>query len=319
MRYVPAIWWANDLMIQEDIFEKIKLLVRDPAYRFSKFRSILEKIILPANFLKSITDNTIHRDEDKKFVLDWVTKRQNKLASIARDVDGFSEFMREHGARAFDELKRRFENFAQKREDLALPVSKILQTYDRKFTEFKRGFPNKLSIDVRPFDSQPVIQEYPPLSGMLKKMEELDTKPRQKDFFVAELANLKTQELLALSKYMQEIQKGKYVKHPFLLIRRERSRFFYNSGNTRTWASMFHAVKSHLISKLNQDYTDNSKIILEAETYDTYAKQLGHHTGRQYAQIGKTHSLRIFEERYIKAVKNETPTGYRYRIGTGKA
>jgi hypothetical protein len=149
-------------------------------------------------------------------------------------------------------------------------------------------------------------------------MEELDTKPRQRDFFVAELVNLKTEELLALSKYMQEIQKGKYVKHPFLLIRRERSRFFYNSGNTRTWSAMFHTVKSHLLAKLNQDYTDNSHIILEAETFDTYAKQLALHTGRKYAQFGRTHSLRIFEERYIKAVKNETPTAYRYRAGIGK-
>jgi hypothetical protein len=307
--YVPSKWWANEFRSDPIIYNKIKSLQTNPQYQNAKYRSILEKIILPEILIEHIADLTIFNTDNKQEVVAWLRDRQQKLSAVAIDINGFVEYLERHGASAMDELQQRYENFATKRQDFHLPSKLIIKAFRKNLANLQNRYKNdNLHVDTQPLFSQRINQESQDVNSIISGMLERNAKELQKDYFIGQLRRLTLYDLKKLSKYMQDVQNGLVVDHPFKTIRTERHSRFFSSGNTSSWSIMFHAVKAEIISKLKEAYSEDEQIILESNSYDDYHKLLNHHTGRSYARVGRTSSAAMFEKTFSRAVDNETPT-----------
>ncbi len=310
--YVPSNWWANNFIVDTEMYEKIKALQTNPEYQEAKLRSILEKIILPHKLIDALAEMTIFHAADKAEVVGWLKERQRKLAVKAENIIDFGDYVKTKGARALESLKTNFETFINKRKDLVIPAKAILQDYQTNLSTLQNYVRDSIHVDTRPVTNQRMKAHSQDIFGFLEEMKSKGAKPAQRDFFISKLPTLSQTELDALFQYMQKVQDGLIVDHPFKTVRTERHPAFYSSGNTDTWVAMRHAVKEEIITKLKAAYRDDGKIILEAYSYDEYHRILSQHSGRFFKRVGKTQSAAAYEKVFSRAVDNQTPTASRY-------
>ena len=323
--YLPDNWWAHcDILTSTPLIKKqIANLVNDKRYLKDKFRSILEKIVLPMELVKQIARVTIFNQDDLNATLEWIAERQKLIAAVAPRVDGFLTYLHQRQGRVIAELKIRYENFISKRTDLFPDgVSKLIEgKYDENFNSFMLQLPASL-VEERLASSKPVPtaskkaakestmdfkeEKNAPLSprNQIKQFLILMTlysdpkdtliiqKQHQLTYFQQEIKKMDLDALRYLSHYMNQVQQGTIHDGAFDVIRTER---FFGGGNTRSWQAMRHDVKAHIIDRLGAiNVVSGSKILLDRAKFHDYADLLNEHSGRLGTRWGNTSSYNSF-------------------------
>ncbi len=351
--FIPPHWWTHSYPLPENLKNKIKALPQQPDYQYRKHRAILEKIIMPDEIIKNIADAVFFNLARKTRLLDWMMARKQKMLLAAVQLPEFIEFIHQHGAHAVEALKQRYQQFVDKRKDLIFPQSPaiLFKLYDHNFQTLLNSYPfpeaqrpRQLAIPDSPMPSvvtpelstpppspEPFvayIAAHPTVSAMLTTMEyenfpTLHSEPQenQRDYFLQEITKLTIDELAALSEYMHDVQQGREPTHPFGAVRLKTSSCCDDgTGNTETWRTMRHAVKTTLIQKVQQQLQPepNTKAFLSRDEYEKYYRLMNQNTGHWYGRPFATSSARFFKSQFRVATTDEEAVlthGYRQLNG----
>lgn len=336
--YAPTNWWTFSDILPISIQSKIQALPQQENYLKAKFRSMLEKIILPQEIYHIIAEHIPFDTEDHAFVMTFRTQRRMRWKDKAPKTKGFIQYILSEGETALKELKIRLQNFLDKRTDIFNPkdlklIKKIMSQYDANFREYLETFPKPAVDDMKAADSKKVIDINPRpdnkkeafdakaadlskvidvnkridlfLSEMHRQglMEEIvRRKQTQFSYFLTEIKKLSLEELEYLNDLMNKVQLGVLKNEAFDVIRTERTNCL-GGGNTKTWRGMRTAVKTCILDQLKKD---NTRL---QTNYLSYAGLFNQHSGRCYSRWGKTNTLKQFsehfsEERFSLAKKN---------------
>ncbi len=181
--FMPSRWWATIGLLNPELQSKINALATQTEYIQAKFCSILEKIIMPMELIEQIANLSIFNEEDKKCVIDWMARRQQKIAEVALKVPGFIEFIKNHGTEAKEKLKNRLAKFMEKRKDLFQAQSHLkfyYHLYDKNFDNYSVVIQKESPVSL----SKPKLSTTKVISAMgieAKKRESQEKEPQEKE------------------------------------------------------------------------------------------------------------------------------------------
>lgn len=144
--YAPSNWWTSCTKFPYGLELKVIALQKQDRYLKTKFRSMLEKIILPQEVYQAIADHHPFETEDRQALMKFRAERRARWRDKAIKTEGFLPFMQSEGQAALAELKQRLQNFINKRRDIINPgdekrIKRIMSQYDANFQEYVATLP----------------------------------------------------------------------------------------------------------------------------------------------------------------------------------